>query len=109
MKDHFLPLSSWRGRAATKTGTTDFHGLKFIFWRGKQSSREVESDERDRVIQKNAAIATLASAMLFLTGASVVPEFVVGHDGVIAVWLLLLINILVPIDVVFQLEKKAGP
>lgn len=64
-----------------------------IFWIfGKRPLKEIQSDERDVQIQKNAAVfAFVAILLLNLIGSSV-PGYIVGPAGQIGVYFLPLIN-----------------
>ena len=64
----------------------------FIFLRKKQSLAEVESDERDKLIMKRAILASFVSVWIMLAGVCIIPRFIVGYTGSIAVWVLSLIN-----------------
>jgi hypothetical protein len=64
-----------------------------IFLRKKQSPNEPESDERDKQIKQRAWIAALISTWVIFLAASVVPQFFVGLDGSIPVWLLPIVTV----------------
>ncbi len=64
----------------------------FIFLRKKQSLAEVESDERDNLIMKRAILVSFVSVWLMLAAVCIIPRFIVGYTGSIAVWVLSLIN-----------------
>lgn len=66
-----------------------------IFLRRKQSPREVDSDERDRQIQRRAVLVSFVSVWALLFAASAVPMLLLGTKGTIEVWLLPLINVTV--------------
>ena len=69
-------------------------GGLLIFWALKrQSPREVEADERDKLITKGAAMAAFISAWIVLPAVSVLPRFILGDDSCIPAWSLPLINI----------------
>jgi hypothetical protein len=68
-------------------------GVVLVF--RKQSPAEPESDERDKAIQKNAAIACFASVGASLVLASFIPTLVVGDRGSIPVFMLPIINIII--------------
>ena len=58
----------------------------YVVCRKKQSPREVVKDERDKLIEKRAAIAAFAAFVLLLLSTYIVLCFVVGLDGSIPVW-----------------------
>lgn len=64
----------------------------FIFLRKKQSLAEVESDERDNLIIKRAILVSFVSVWIMLAAVCIIPRFIVGYTGSIAVWVLSLIN-----------------
>ena len=64
----------------------------FIFMRKKQSLAEVESDERDNLIIKRAILVSFVSVWIMLAAVCIIPRFIVGYTGSIAVWVLSLIN-----------------
>ncbi len=66
-----------------------------VLWHRRQSPAEPESDERDRAIQKNAAIACFVSVWASLALASFIPSLVVGSKGSIPVFLLPIINFVI--------------
>lgn len=68
-------------------------GASVIFLRKKQSPAEVDSDERDDLIKKRAALASFVSVWILLYATSVIPWFLFGPDGSIPVWLLPIINL----------------
>jgi len=68
-------------------------GLMLVFRR--QSPVEPESDERDKTIQKNAAIACFISVGVSLGLASFIPSLVVGRAGSIPVFLLGVFNLII--------------
>ncbi|UCD50920.1 MAG: hypothetical protein JSW27_25770 [Phycisphaerales bacterium] len=68
-------------------------GLVLVFRR--QSPAEPESDERDKTIQKNAAIACFVSVWASLALSSLIPSLVVGRAGSIPVFLLAIINLII--------------
>ena len=64
----------------------------FIFLRKKQSPTEIESDERDNLIIKRAILVSFVSVWIMLAAVCIIPRFIVGYTGSIAVWILSLIN-----------------
>ena len=66
----------------------------FLVWiRKRQSPREVNADERDKLITNRAAMAAFISAWLVLPAFSVIPRFILGEDSYIPAWSLPLINL----------------
>ena len=49
-------------------------------------------NERDQFIDKRAALAGSAAALIALAAASVIPQFIVGQTGSVPAWLLPIIN-----------------
>lgn len=68
-------------------------GLPLIFRR--QSSRQVESDERDKLIQLKAVLVASVSGCIFLAAAILICRFAVGITGTISIWAMTLINMTV--------------
>ena len=66
--------------------------ILFIFLCKKQSLAEVESDERDNLIIKRAILVSFVSVWIMLAAVCIIPRFIVGYTGSIAVWVLSLIN-----------------
>jgi len=66
--------------------------LTIFYWK-KQSPTEVESDERDDLIKKRAALVSFVSVWILLYAATVIPWFIVGLEGSIPVFLLPFINV----------------
>ena len=64
-----------------------------IFLRKKQSPGEVDSDERDRQIQRRAALAGFVAVWILLFVSSAIPLFALGAEGALPVWALPLINV----------------
>jgi len=58
----------------------------------KQSRAEVDFDERDRTIKKNAMMVSFISLWILLLAASIIPNLVVGDEGAIPVCFLPVIN-----------------
>jgi hypothetical protein len=63
-----------------------------VYLRRKQSSGEPDSDERDKLIKKNAVLASFVSVWIALAVATVVPMYMAGDEGSIPVCLLPIIN-----------------
>ena len=63
-------------------------GISIFFLRKKQSPSEVDSDERDNLIQKRAVLVSFISVWVLLLVLSVIPRFIFGFDGSIPVYLL---------------------
>jgi len=55
-------------------------------------AKKLDYDERDQFIDKRAALAGSAAALIALTAASVIPQFIVGQTGSVPAWLLPIIN-----------------
>ncbi len=65
----------------------------FLVWICKrQSPREVNEDERDKLIENRAAMAALVSVLIVLPAVSVMPRLILGEDVCIPAWSLPLIN-----------------
>jgi len=71
----------------------------------KQSPNEPDSDERDNRIKQKACIAALISVGPLFLVASVIPQFFVGLDGTIPVWLLpiVTVSLLYPVLLVYSI------
>ncbi len=69
-----------------------FMGISVVLLRIKQSRAEVDFDERDIYIRKNAVLVSFASFCTLLFAASIIPSFVAGDEGSIPVCLLPIIN-----------------
>ena len=84
------------GTAKASAGLTVIYTIVgLVLYRRKQSPVEPESDERDKAIQKNAAIACFASVGISLGLASLIPLLAVGNKGSIPVFLLPIINLII--------------
>lgn len=66
-------------------------GAALIHWKRKPS--EVDFDERDSAVKKNAVLVAFVSLWFLLFAASIAPSFAVGDSGSIPVCLLPIINI----------------
>ncbi len=69
-----------------------FMGISAVLLRIKQSRAEVDFDERDNSIKKNAVLVSFVSLWVLLFAASIIPTLVVGDAGSIPVCLLPIIN-----------------
>jgi uncharacterized membrane-anchored protein len=69
-----------------------FMGISSVLLRIKQSRAEVDFDERDSSIKKNAVLVSFISLWVLLFAASIIPTFVAGDEGSIPVCLLPIIN-----------------
>ena len=69
-----------------------FMGISAVLLRIKQSRAEVDFDERDNSIKKNAVLVSFVSLWFLLFAASIIPGFVAGDAGSIPVCLLPIIN-----------------
>jgi len=65
--------------------------LAFLLYRKKQSSAEVESDERDDLIKKRAVLVCFISVWLLLIASYAILWHIVGLDGLIPLCILPLI------------------
>lgn len=65
-------------------------GVAVVHWKRRPS--EVDHDERDQSIRKNAVLVSFVSLWLLLIAASIIPSFVAGDTGSIPVCLLPIIN-----------------
>jgi len=65
-------------------------GMAFVHW--KRRASEVDNDERDIYIRKNAVLVSFASFWALLFAASIIPSGVAGDEGSIPVCLLPIIN-----------------
>ena len=63
-------------------------------FRRKQSPKEPDSDERDKLIQLKAVLAAFVSVGILLV-AALIPRFIIGLAGKIEVWVLAFINVVV--------------
>ena len=70
-----------------------FMGISAVLLRIKQSRAEVDFDERDNSIKKNAVLVSFASFCTLLFAAGIIPSFVAGDEGSIPVCLLPIINL----------------
>jgi uncharacterized Tic20 family protein len=68
------------------------YGSLIVWSLKRQSSKEVEADERDKLITNRAAMAAFISAWIVLPIVSVLPRFILGDNGCIPAWSLPLIN-----------------
>jgi hypothetical protein len=61
--------------------------LALLVWTLKrQSPREVEADERDKLITNRAAMAAFVSACILLPIVSAIPRFIIGDNGCVPAW-----------------------
>ena len=79
----------------------------YVVCRKKQSPREVDKDERDKLIEKRAAIAAFAAFVLLLLSTYIVLCFVVGLDGSIPVWSVPVFLIIVAMPVIILVYSVA--
>lgn len=70
-----------------------FMGISAVLLRIKQSRAEVDFDERDNSIKKNAVLVSFISLWVLLFTAGIIPSFVAGDEGSIPVCLLPIINL----------------
>lgn len=64
-------------------------GAVFVYFK---RAAEVDNDERDSYIKKNAVLVSFISLWFLLFASSLIPSFVVGDDGSIPVILLPIID-----------------
>ena len=69
--------------------------VALTFLRKKQSPNEPDSDERDELIKKRAVLVSFVSVWLLLIAATLIPWFILGETGAIAVYVLPLINLVI--------------
>jgi len=65
-------------------------GTAFVHW--KRRASEVDNDERDKSIKKNAVLVSFISLWVLLFAASIIPCSIVEQEGSIPVTLLPIIN-----------------
>ena len=65
-------------------------GTVFVYF--KRRACEVDNDERDRYIKKNAVLMSFVSLWILLFASSLIPSFIAGDMGSIPVSLLPVIN-----------------
>lgn len=70
-----------------------FMVISVVLLRIKQSRAEVDFDERDNSIKKNAVLVSFVSLWVLLFAASIIPSFLAGDAGSIPVCLLPIINL----------------
>ena len=66
--------------------------VSIVWLRIKQSRAEVDFDERDNAIKKNAVMVSFVSLWALLIAASIIPTLIVGDEGAIPVCFLPVIN-----------------
>jgi hypothetical protein len=71
----------------------------------KQSPGEPDYDERDNRIKQKACITAFIVVWPFFLAASVIPQFFVGLDGTIPVWLLpvVTVSLIYPVLLVYSI------
>jgi hypothetical protein len=68
-------------------------GGSLLVWSLKrQSSKEPEADERDKLITNKAAMAAFVSGWIVFPAVSAIPRFILGDNSCIPAWSLPLIN-----------------
>jgi len=65
-------------------------GAVLVHW--KRRTSEVDNDERDSYIKKNAVLVSFVSLWFLLFAVSIIPSFVAGDTGSIPIPLLPIIN-----------------
>ena len=66
-------------------------GAALVQWKRKPS--DVDFDERDKAVKKNAVLVAFICLLILLFASSIVPSFVAGDTGSIPVSLLPIINL----------------
>ncbi|MEJ2702832.1 MAG: hypothetical protein P8Z79_10365 [Sedimentisphaerales bacterium] len=66
--------------------------VSVVLLRTKQSRAEVDFDERDNAIKKNAVLVSFVSLWALLMAASIIPNLIVGDNGAVPVCFLPVIN-----------------
>jgi hypothetical protein len=66
-------------------------GAAFVHWKHKPS--DVDFDERDSAVKKDAVLVAFVGLWILLFTASIIPYSIVGQEGAIPVCLLPIINI----------------
>ena len=61
-------------------------GTLLVWALKRQSPREVEADERDKLITNRAAMAAFIAACVTLPVVSVIPRLIVGDNGCVPAW-----------------------
>ena len=69
-----------------------FMTVSVVWLHIKQSRSEVDFDERDNAIKKNAVMVSFVSLWALLIAASIIPTLIVGDEGAIPVFFLPIIN-----------------
>ena len=69
-----------------------FMTVSVVWLHIKQSRSEVDFDERDNAIKKNAVMVSFVSLWALLISASIIPTLIVGDEGAIPVFFLPIIN-----------------
>jgi len=64
-----------------------------IFYYRRQSRLEVESDERDNIIKRNAGLICFVLTWVMLGISTIALQFTVGIEGCIPLWLFPFINL----------------
>ena len=65
-----------------------------VFWAlRKRRPTQVDSDERDKFIEKRAMLVSFISVWVFLAAQTIIPRIIVGLNGSIPVWLLAIMNV----------------
>ncbi len=79
----------------------------YVVCRKNQSPREVDKDERDKLIEKRAAIAAFAAFALLLLSTYLVLCYVVGLDGSIPIWSIPIFLLIVVMPVIMLVYSVA--
>ena len=70
-----------------------FGGVGLLWVLRKRRPAQVDSDERDRFIEKRAVLVSFISVWVLLAAETIIPRFIVGLDGSIPVWMLAIMNV----------------
>ena len=68
-------------------------GATFVWLRSTQSAAEVDSDERDKLIQNRAILVAFVSVWILLAAATLIPRWLIGIDGLVPVWVLPFVSV----------------
>lgn len=66
-------------------------GAALVHWKRRPSN--VDFDERDIIVKKNAVLVAFFGLLILLFAAAIVPSFVAGDEGLIPVCLLPIVNL----------------
>ena len=86
---------SFLGRGWPLIALWAFIVVTWICMLRKQSPKEVDSDERDKLIKRRAVLVGFVSVWILLAAVSIILWLIHGLDGAIPVWFLTIINLCV--------------